>query len=89
VQSRDRRLARELLRVIAFIALAFLPLVLVEAAIIGQQAQAGRESIAAGRWALVRSAADAETVNAILRPMIQNDPTWLTIGLSLTTARIA
>jgi hypothetical protein len=25
-------------------------------------------------------------VNAILRPIIQNDPTWLTIGLSLTTA---
>jgi signal transduction histidine kinase len=108
VHSRARTLARERLRVIAVIALAFLPLVLVETAIIGQQAQAGRESIAAGRLALVRSAAgaadgfvngnlltlhaltqtrsirdaDVDTVNAILRPIIQNDPNWLTIALS-------
>ena len=92
----------------AIIALASLPLVLIETAIIGQQAQAGRESIAAGRLALVRSAAgaadgfvagnlatlhaltqtrsirgaDVDTVNTILRPIIQNDPNWLTIGLS-------
>jgi len=103
-----RTLARERLRVIAVIALAFLPLVLIETAIIGQQAQAGRESIEAGRLALVRSAAgaadgfvtgnlatlraltqtrsiraaDLDTVNAILRPIIQNDPNWLTVGLS-------
>ncbi len=108
VRSPTRTLARERLRVIAVIALAFLPLVLIETAIIGQQAQAGRESIEAGRLALVRSAAgaadgfvtgniatlhaltqtrsirgaDVATVNAILRPIIQNDPNWLTIGLS-------
>ena len=108
MHSPTRTLARERLRVIAVIALAFLPLVLVETAIIGQQAQAGRESIEAGRLALVRSAAgaadgfvngnlltlhaltqtrsirgaDVDTVNSILRPIIQNDPTWLTIGLS-------
>jgi signal transduction histidine kinase len=108
VHSPTRTLARERLRVIAVIALAFLPLALIEAAIIGQQAQAGRENIEAGRLALVRSAAgaadgfvdgnlltlhaltqtrsirgaDADTVNAILRPIIQNDPNWLTIGLS-------
>jgi signal transduction histidine kinase len=108
VHSPSRTLARERLRVIAIIALAFLPLVLIETAIIGQQAQAGRESIEAGRLALVRSAAgaadgfvtgnlatlhaltqtrsirgaDAESVNSILRPIIQNDPNWLTIGLS-------
>lgn len=101
-------LSRERLRVIAIIALAFLPLGLIETVIIGQQAQTGRESIEAGRLALVRSAAgaadgfvtgnlqtlhaltqtrsvrgaDAETVNAILKPIIQNDPNWLTIGLS-------
>src|SRR6267378_796936 len=92
----------------AIIALAFLPLVLIEAAIIGQQAEAGRENIEAGRLALVRSAAgaadgfvsgnlltlhaltqtrsirgaDVDTVNTILRPIIQNDPNWLTIALS-------
>jgi signal transduction histidine kinase len=108
VHSPSRTLARERLRVIAIIALAFLPLVLVETAIIGQQAQAGRESIEAGRLALVRSAAgaadgfvtgnlatlhaltqtrsikgaDADTVNSILRPIVQNDSNWLTIGLS-------
>jgi len=108
VQTRARTLGRERLRVIAIIALASLPLVLIETAIIGQQAQAGRESIAAGRLALVRSAAgaadgfvagnlatlhaltqtrsirgaDVDTVNTILRPIIQNDPNWLTIGLS-------
>jgi signal transduction histidine kinase len=108
VRSAARTLARERLRVIAIIAVAFLPFVLIETAIIGQQAQAGRESIAAGRLALVRSAAgaadgfvagnlatlhaltqtrsirgaDADTVNAILRPIVQNDPNWLTIGLS-------
>ncbi len=108
MKSRARTLARERLRVIAIIAVAFLPLVLIETAIIGQQAQAGRESIAAGRLALVRSAAgaadgfvagnlatlhaltqtrsiraaDVDTVNAILRPIIQNDSNWLTIGLS-------
>ncbi|HKC91848.1 MAG TPA: ATP-binding protein [Candidatus Limnocylindria bacterium] len=101
-------MAQERLRVIAVIALAFLPLVLIETAIIGQQAEAGRESIEAGRLALVRSAAgaadgfvegnlatlhaltqtrsirgaDVDTVNTILRPIIQNDPNWLTIGLS-------
>ena len=101
-------LARERLRVIAIIALAFLPLVLIETTIIGQQAQAGRESIEAGRLALVRSAAgaadgfvtgnlstlraltqtrsirsaDVDTVNTILRPIVQGDPNWLTIGLS-------
>ena len=101
-------LARERLRVIAVIALAFLPLALIETAIIGQQAQAGRENIEAGRLALVRSAAgaadgfvqgnlltlhalaqtgsirasEADTVNSVLRPVIQNDPSWLTIGLS-------
>ena len=100
VQTRARTLGRERLRVIAIIALASLPLVLIETAIIGQQAQAGRESIAAGRLALVRSAAgaadgfvagnlatlhaltqtrsirgaDVDTVNTILRPIIQNDP---------------
>ena len=42
-------LARERLRVIAVIALAFLPLALIETAIIGQQAQAGRENIEAGQ----------------------------------------
>jgi signal transduction histidine kinase len=110
VHSPTRTLARERLRVIAVIALAFLPLVLIETAIIGQQAQAGRESIEAGRLALVRSAAgaadgfvagnlatlhaltqtrsiraaDADTVNAVLRPIIQNDPSWLTIALSTT-----
>jgi len=110
VHSPTRTLARERLRVIAVIALAFLPLVLIETAIIGQQAQAGRESIEAGRLALVRSAAgaadgfvagnlatlhaltqtrsiraaDADTVNAVLRPIIQNDPNWLTIALSTT-----
>ena len=52
-------LARQRLQVIAIIGLAFIPLVLIEAAIIGQQAQAGRESIEAGRVALVRSAAGA------------------------------
>ena len=108
VHSPSRTLARERLRVIAIIALAFLPLVLIETAIIGQQAQAGRESIQAGRLALVRSAAgaadgfvtgnlatlhaltqtrsikgaDADTVNSILRPIIQNDSNWLTIALS-------
>jgi signal transduction histidine kinase len=108
VHFRTRTLARERLRVIAIIALAFLPLVLIETAIIGQQAQAGRESIQAGRLALVRSAAgaadgfvtgnlqtlhaltqtrsikgaDADNVNAILRPIIQNDANWLTIALS-------
>jgi signal transduction histidine kinase len=108
VHSPSRTLARERLRVIAIIALAFLPLVLIETAIIGQQAQAGRENIQAGRLALVRSAAgaadgfvtgnlatlhaltqtrsikgaDADTVNSILRPIIQNDSNWLTIGLS-------
>src|SRR2546423_3127208 len=108
VQSPARTLAQERLRVIAVIALAFLPLALIETAIIGQQAQAGRESIQAGRLALVRSAAgaadgfvtcnlltlhaltqtrpiraaDVDTVNAILRPIIQNDPNWLTIALS-------
>ncbi|MDP9274695.1 MAG: ATP-binding protein [Chloroflexota bacterium] len=108
VQSPARSLSRERLRVIAIIALAFLPLVVIETAIIGQQAQAGRESIQAGRLALVRSAAGAadgfvtgnlqtlqaltqtrsirgaevETVNAALRPIIQNDPNWLTIALS-------
>jgi len=108
VHSPTRTLARERLRVIAVIALAFLPLVLIETAIIGQQAQAGRDSIEAGRLALVRSAAgaadgfvtgnlatldaltqtrsirgaDVDTVNAILRPIIQNDPNWLTLGLS-------
>ncbi|HEY8786117.1 MAG TPA: ATP-binding protein [Candidatus Limnocylindria bacterium] len=110
MHSPTRTLARERLRVIAVIALAFLPLVLIETAIIGQQAQAGRESIEAGRLALVRSAAgaadgfvagnlatlhaltqtrsiraaDADTVNAVLRPIIQNDPNWLTIALSTT-----
>ena len=108
MQSPTRTLARQRLRVIAVIALAFVPLVLIETAIIGQQAEAGRESIEAGRLALVRSAAgaadgfvdgnlltlhaltqtrsirgaDADTVNTILRPIIQNDPNWLTIGLS-------
>src|SRR5580765_6343149 len=108
VQSPTRTLTRERLRVIAIIALAFLPLVLIETAIIGQQAQAGRESIQAGRLALLRSAAgaadwfvkgnllplhaltqtrsirgvDADTVNAILKPIIQNDSSWLTIALS-------
>jgi signal transduction histidine kinase len=108
VHSPSRTLARERLRVIAIIALAFLPLVLIETAIIGQQAQAGRENIQAGRLALVRSAAgaadgfvtgnlatlhaltqtrsikgaDADTVNSILRPIIQNDSNWLTIALS-------
>jgi signal transduction histidine kinase len=108
VQSPTRTLARERLRVIAVIALAFLPLVLIETAIIGQQAQAGRESIGAGRLALVRAAAgaadgfvegnvatlhaltqtrsirgaDVDTVNAILKPIIEKDPNWLTIGLS-------
>ena len=108
MRSPTRTLARQRLRVIAVIALAFVPLVLIETAIIGQQAQAGRESIQAGRLALVRSAAaaadsfvegnlltlhaltqtrfvreaDADTVNTILRPIIQNDPNWLTIGLS-------
>jgi len=108
MQARARTLGRERLRVIAIIALASLPLVLIETAIIGQQAQAGRESIAAGRLALVRSAAgaadgfvagnlatlhaltqtrsirgaDVATVNTTLRPIIQNDPNWLTIGLS-------
>ena len=108
VHSPSRTLARERLRVIAIIALAFLPLVLIETAIIGQQAQAGRESIQAGRLALVRSAAgaadgfvtgnlatlhaltqtrpikgaDADTVNSVLRPIIQNDSNWLTIALS-------
>jgi signal transduction histidine kinase len=108
VDSPTRTLARERLRVIAVIALAFLPLVLIETAIIGQQAQAGRESIEAGRLALVRSAAgaadgfvngnlatlhaltqtrsirdaDVDTVNTILKPIIQNDPSWLTIALS-------
>jgi hypothetical protein len=108
VHSPSRTLARERLRVIAIIALAFLPRVLIETAIIGQQAQAGRESIQAGRLALVRSAAgaadgfvtgnlatlhaltqtrsikgaDADTVNSILRPIIQNDSNWLTIALS-------
>ncbi len=90
------------------IVLAFLPLVLIETAIIGQQAQAGRESIEAGSLALVRSAAgaadgfvtgnlatlhaltqtrsirgaDVDTVNTVLRPIIQNDSNWLTIALS-------
>jgi len=108
VLSPTRTLARERLRVIAIIALAFLPLALIETAIIGQQAQAGRESIQAGRLALVRSAAgaadgfvtgnlltlhaltqtrsirgaDANTVNAVLKPIIQNDQNWLTIALS-------
>jgi len=108
VHSPTRTLARERLRVIAIIAVAFLPLVLIETAIIGQQAQAGRESIEAGRLALVRSAAgaadgfvtgnlqtlraltqtrsirdaDVDTVNTILRPIVQNDANWLTIGLS-------
>ena len=108
MHSPTRTLARERLRVIAIIALAFLPLVLIETAIIGQQAQAGRESIEAGRLALVRSAAgaadgfvtgnlltlraltqtrsirgaDVDTVNSVLRPIIQNDPNWLTIALS-------
>jgi signal transduction histidine kinase len=108
VHSPTRTLARERLRVIAVIALAFLPVVLIETSIIGQQAQAGRESIQAGRLALVRSAAgaadgfvtgnlatlraltqtrsirgaDADTVNAVLRPIIQNDPSWLTIAVS-------
>ncbi|HVD30359.1 MAG TPA: ATP-binding protein [Methylomirabilota bacterium] len=108
MQSPTRMLARERLRVIAIIALAFLPLVLIETTIIGQQAQAGRESIEAGRLALVRSAAgaadgfvtgnlstlraltqtrsirsaDVDTVNTILRPIVQGDPNWLTIGLS-------
>ena len=108
MHSPTRTLTRERLRVIAIIALAFLPLVLIETAIIGQQAQAGRDSIQAGRLALVRSAAgaadgfvkgnlltlhaltqtrsirgaDADTVNAILKPIIQNDSNWLTIALS-------
>jgi signal transduction histidine kinase len=108
VLSPSRTLSRERLRVLAVIAVAFLPLVLIETAIIGQQAQAGRESIQAGRLALVRSAAgaadgfvtgnlltlhaltqtrsikgaDSDTVNSILRPIIQNDSNWLTIGLS-------
>jgi signal transduction histidine kinase len=108
VHSPTRTLARQRLRVIAVIALAFLPLVLIETAIIGQQAETGRESIEAGRLALVRSAAgaadgfvtgnlltlqaltqtqsirgaDVDTVNTILRPIIQNDSNWLTIGLS-------
>ncbi|HEY7624331.1 MAG TPA: hypothetical protein VIA63_04835, partial [Candidatus Limnocylindria bacterium] len=77
-----------------------MPLVVIEAAIITQQIQLGRDTIAAGRLALARSAAsasdgfiagnistlralaqtrsvkgaDADTVNAILRPVIQNDP---------------
>jgi len=113
VHSPTRTLARQRLRVIAVIALAFVPLVLIETAIIGQQAEAGRESIEAGRLALVRSAAgaadgfvdgnlltlhaltqtrsirgaDADTVNTVLRPIIENDPNWLTIGLSAADGR--
>jgi signal transduction histidine kinase len=108
MQSLARGFARQRLRVIAVIALAFAPLVVIEAAIITQQTQSGRNTITAGRLALARSAAsaadsfvigniatlkaltntrsvrgaDTETVNAILRPIILNDPNWLTLGLS-------
>ena len=102
------RFARERLRVIAFIALAFVPLIAIELVVLQGQQQAARDGLASARLSLARAAAadtdgfidgnvstlraltqtrsvrlaDAQNVNAILTPIIQNDPNWLTIGLS-------
>src|SRR5438067_4738097 len=99
---------RERLRIVAIIALAFVPLLFIELALVQSQTQAGRESIAAGRLALARSVAsasdtfidgnlatlraltntrsvkdaDVQNVNAILTPILRQDPNWLTFGLS-------
>src|SRR6266550_8124882 len=99
---------RERLRIIAIIALAFVPLLFIELALVQSQTQAGRDSIAAGRLALARSVAsasdtfidgnlatlraltntrsvkdaDVQNVNAILTPILRQDPNWLTFGLS-------
>ena len=51
------RFARERLRVIAFIALAFVPLVAVEVVVLQGQQEAARDTIANSRLALARSAA--------------------------------
>src|SRR5947208_13749705 len=50
---------RERLRIVAIIALAFVPLLFIELALVQSQTQAGRDSIAAGRLALARSVASA------------------------------
>ena len=102
------RFARERLRVIAFIALAFVPLIAIELVVLQGQQQAARDGLASARLSLARAVAadtdgfidgnvstlraltqtrsvrlaDAQNVNAILTPIIQNDPNWLTIGLS-------
>ena len=99
---------RERLRIVAIIALAFVPLLFIELALVQSQTQAGRDSIAAGRLALARSVAsasdtfidgnlatlraltntrsvkdaDVQNVNAILTPILRQDPNWLTFGLS-------